>query len=176
MKKLNIIFVLIFTLFFFYGCNINKKNDVNKNNSKEDINVSKVASINNTIAMPDSIIIYNHGKKIVIDKKDKKYNEIINQVKTSISKLSGRYKCILNIDLMKSKGILLELVYNNTQEIQCSNLEDKEVIKYSNIYFNLESKGSSQEETELVDFGDGKGALGPIIEKDNLNKLKNILN
>lgn len=164
MKKVTIIFITIISMFLLSSCIAKKdnKNIQSTDATKEDETI---------IATPDNIIFYNKGKEFTINKQDKKYEKIIEQARNSMKKIDDRFKCILNPQQQKKSGVLLEFDYNENHNFKLKSSKNEDTIVYSRVYFDLDLKKLSENEPVLVDFGDEKGSLGPIVEGENLLKL-----
>jgi hypothetical protein len=153
------------------GCKENVSNNVPT--VEQTTTNQKVTQDTSTIPIPDKIIFYNKGKESVIDKKDSKYNEVVNLTKERIKGIQDVYKSFIDINGLKSKGSLLEFNYTAAQTFEYVTAQGKkEIISYTKLYFDVDV---NDRENILMAFegGQGVGPVGPLSSPD---KLINILN
>ena len=154
------------------GCKENVSNNVPTLEKTTIATNETVAQDKSTISMPDNIIYYNKGKTSAIDKKEPKYNDVVNLTKERMKGIRDVYKSIIDINGLKSKGGLLEFNYTDTQTLEyVSSQGEKTIISYTKLYFNLDVNDNTN---ILMAFqgGQGVGPIGPLSSPD---KLINIL-
>ncbi len=153
------------------GCKENVSNNVPT--VEQTTTNQKVAQDKSTIPIPDNIIFYNKGKESVIDKKDSKYNDVVNLTKERIKGIRGIYKSIIDINGLKSKGSLLEFNYTAAQTFEYVTTQgEKTIISYTKLYFNVDVNDS---QNIFMDFegGQGHAPIGPLSSPDKLSIILN---
>lgn len=155
------------------GCKENVSKNVLTVEQTTTVAKENVAQDKSTISIPDNIVFYNKGKESVIDKKEPKYNDVVNLTKERIKGIQGVYKSIFNVNDLKSKGSLLEFDYTAAQTFEYVTVEGKkEIISCKKLYFNVDV---NDRDNILMAFegGQGVGPVGPLSSPD---KIINILN
>jgi len=155
------------------GCKENVPKNVPTVEQTTNATKEKVLQDKSTISMPDNIVFYNKGKESVIDKKEPKYNDVVNLTKERIKGIQGIYKSVIDINGLKSKGSLLEFDYTAAQTFEYVTAQGKkEIMSYTKLYFNVDV---TDRDNILMAFegGQGVGPVGPLSSPD---KLINILN
>lgn len=135
-----------------------------------------VAQDKSTIAIPDNIVFYNKGKVFVIDKKEPKYNDVVNLTKERIKGIHGEYESMFIINDAKNKGSLLEFDYTDGHNFKFITMQgETRIIYYKKLYFNVDVNDRS-EIIMVLDDGQGLLGVGPAGPLTSPDKLINILN
>ena len=153
------------------GCKENVSNNVPT--VEQTTTNQKVAQDKSTIPMPDNIVFYNKGKESVIDKKEPKYNDVVNLTKERIKGIQDVYKSVFNVNDLKSKGSLLEFNYTAVQTFEyVTSQGEKTIISYTKLYFNVDVNDRNN---ILMAFegGLGVGPVGPLSSPDKLSIILN---
>jgi len=155
--------------FVLVGCKENVSKNVPTVKKTTTATNEAVAQDKSTISMPDNIVYYNKGKESVIDKKEPKYNDVVNLTKERIKGIQDSYKYVVNFNDAKSEGSFLEFNYTAEQNFEYITVQgETRIISYKKIYFNIDVNN------RIMQFEGGQGAVtvGPLSSPD---KLINIL-
>ena len=143
-------------------------------------------SIENALAMPDKIIIYNKNTVKEIDKTNSEFKKILQFTNSRFhNKLSTAQDIIddTKMESIRKDGLGMEFVYSNEQELSIKG-DGFQPFKYHKLYFQLVSDkyGKDQGSTvHTMQYGDKDHykdfSRGPLKYSEELvKKVQNLLN
>ena len=127
--------------------------------------------------LPDKIIIYNHGNKEEIDKKDQLYHQIIqllNQMFADVQHIDMTQTAIDEYNEKQAKEVLaLEFIYSDTYEFHYKDWRSEINGEYCRLFIPLDRPSNAT----LIFFGDNEkyfsGPVGMFVEPTKLIELIN---